>query len=192
MRSCKIRSCKVRGSNVVSSLISAVLTGALLVVVLWSFSGCSTKKGPRSPVEPGYLSEQDLNANLEERYGLGSIPRPEGEGPFRDVHFPYDSSTVTSEERQNIEYNIEVLRANPSIKVVLEGHCDERGTAEYNMALGEERALAVANILESYGISRSRIRTISYGEEIPLDPAHNEAAWAKNRRVHFSPYEPKE
>ena len=75
---------------------------------------------------------------------------------------------------------------NEGIKVEVEGHCDERGTNEYNMALGERRATAAADYLRSLGVSGDRMRTVSYGEELPLDPRHNEEAWAKNRRVHFS------
>jgi peptidoglycan-associated lipoprotein len=74
------------------------------------------------------------------------------------------------------------------LKVQLEGHTDERGTAEYNLALGERRARAIFDSLVSQGIDRSQLETISYGEEVPLDPGHNEEAWARNRRVHFSAY----
>ena len=90
--------------------------------------------------------------------------------------------------RQDIDYNIQVINANPDVKIQLEGHCDERGTAEYNLALGQTRARAVQDILTSYGISSSRLSMISYGEEVPLDPGHTEAAFAKNRRVHFSAF----
>ena len=136
----------------------------------------------------GGLSETDLNAQREARFGEGGIPTAEGEGMFRDVHFDYDSSTVSERGRQELEYNVEVLNQNPDLKVQLEGHCDERGTAEYNLSLGAARARAVKDLLISYGLSASRLDTISYGKEVPLDPSHNEAAWAKNRRVHFSAF----
>lgn len=166
-------------------LFSIVLIIASSLVL----SACSTKKNnPKSPLSPGYLSEQDLNSQLDARYGMGNIPAAEGEGLFRTVNFGYDSSQIDDLARQNIEYNVEILRANPSVNIVLEGHCDERGTAEYNLALGEDRATAVRSVLESYGIAGSRMKTISYGEEIPSDPGHTESAWSKNRRVNFAPF----
>lgn len=163
-----------------------VLIASLLVLV-----GCSsTGEGAKGPGEDGSspLSESDLDAQREARYGLGSIPSAEGEGIFRDVRFGYDSAEITDISRTDAEFNAEVLKANPDVKVQLEGHCDERGTVEYNLALGQRRADSVRNVLLSHGISQSRISTISYGEEVPLDPAHTEAAYSKNRRVHLSPY----
>jgi peptidoglycan-associated lipoprotein len=81
--------------------------------------------------------------------------------------------------------NAEWLKANSGSKVQIEGHCDERGTNEYNMVLGANRARAAMEHLRTLGVDASRMSTVSYGEELPLDPAHNEAAWAKNRRDHF-------
>ena len=163
---------------------------ALCCTLSFSVISCSSKNsssgtGPGS----GYdLSDRDLNAEREGRFADGSIPSAEGEGLFRDVFFDFDSSQISDMARQNIEYNAQILQTNPDVKIQLEGHCDERGTAEYNMALGLRRADSVHSILLSYGIPRSRIETISYGEEVPLDPSTTEDAWAKNRRVHFSPF----
>lgn len=168
---------------------------ALVVFVLFiaaaTLTGCSSMgSGEKTGENMGAdgLSEQDLNAAQEDRYAGGSIPLAEGEGLFRDIRFDYDSAEIADQARMDIEYNVQLLQQNPEIKVQLEGHCDERGTAEYNMALGSERARAVYDILASYGIDSSRLETISYGEEVPLDPGHNESAWMKNRRVHFSAY----
>ena len=166
-------------------LIGVMLLSALLL------TACSSKKnGGATADELGGagLSESDLNAQREGRYAGGAIPMPEGEGMFRDIRFAYDSSSVDDVGRQNVEHNLQVLQANPGIRIQLEGHCDERGTAEYNLALGTRRAQAVYDLLISFGIPASRLETISYGEEVPLDPAHNEAAWAKNRRVHFTAF----
>ncbi len=146
----------------------------------------SSKKGD-SKTGDG-LAEGDLNAAREARFGSGSIPLAEGEGLFRDIGFDYDSYVVTDSARQDIEYNVEILKSDPSIKVQVEGHCDERGTAEYNLALGNERARSVREALTSYGISASRITTISYGEEVPLDSGHSEESWRKNRRAHLSAF----
>ena len=102
-----------------------------------------------------------------------------------DIHFDFDKATLTSEAREILKRKAKWLEENPDASIVIEGHCDERGTTEYNLALGDRRAKAAKDFLVDLGISASRIDTISYGEERPLDPGHNEAAWAKNRRAHF-------
>jgi peptidoglycan-associated lipoprotein len=87
--------------------------------------------------------------------------------------------------RATAQANADLLKKYPTWVVTVEGHCDERGTAEYNLALGERRSVAVKTYLVSLGIPPDRIRTVSYGKEFPFDPGHNEDAWAKNRRAHF-------
>jgi len=154
----------------------------LIAVFCLALSGCSSKGSGEG--EDG-LSEQDL-AQQEGRFGSGSIPTAEGEGIFKDVRFNYDSARIDDQGRQNLDYNAEVISRNPGIKITLEGHCDERGTAEYNLALGDKRAKSVKAALISSGIPASQLETISYGKEIPLDPGHTEDAYAKNRRVHFA------
>ncbi len=103
----------------------------------------------------------------------------------RTIYFDFDQSTVKSEARAPLAAHAAFLSANPSTKVVLEGHCDERGTKEYNIALGERRAKAVARFLKINGVSDAQIEAVSYGEERPADAGHNETAWAKNRRVYI-------
>ena len=103
------------------------------------------------------------------------------------VYFEFDQWSIREDQKEVMAKNAEWLKANPNMKVRLEGHCDERGTAEYNLALGQKRADAVKTFLEGLGISGQRMSTISYGEERPLDPAHDEAAWVKNRRVDILP-----
>ncbi|MBN8549645.1 MAG: peptidoglycan-associated lipoprotein Pal [Deltaproteobacteria bacterium] len=163
----------------------------LLLVAVIFLSGCSMfGKGKKSGDDKDGqgMSEADLTAQREGRFAGGNIPTAEGEGAFRDVHFEYDSAAISDSARQEIESNVQALQANKDLMVQLEGHTDERGTAEYNLALGNKRARAVADVLVSFGVSGSRISTISYGEEVPLNPAHDEAAWAQNRRVHFSAF----
>ncbi|MBX7137289.1 MAG: OmpA family protein [Oligoflexia bacterium] len=160
-----------------------IFTAALVLTVL---GACSTKGSGTKGDGTNGLSEADLNAQREGRFGEGGIPLAEGEGLFRDINFDYDSARIGDQARQSIEYNVEILKQRPEVKIQLEGHCDERGTAEYNLALGDERSKAVKDVLLSYGIQPNRLETISYGEEVPLDPAHDEMAFAKNRRVHFS------
>jgi peptidoglycan-associated lipoprotein len=131
---------------------------------------------PTIPREPS-VDETDLNAK-----DLDTLNR---ESPFQPVFFGFDSSDVDSQGQTTLNANAELLKKYPGWTITIEGHCDERGTAEYNLALGERRALAARNYLVSLGITADRLRTISYGKEFPFDPGHNEEAWAKNRRAHF-------
>jgi peptidoglycan-associated lipoprotein len=101
----------------------------------------------------------------------------------RRVYFAFDSSAVDEENRAIIEAHAAYLAANKNVKVVFEGHADERGTREYNLALGERRAQAVERMVKALGVTKDRIKTVSYGEEKPVAMDHNEAAWALNRRV---------
>ena len=166
-------------------IVARISKFVLTVTIVTILAACSSTKSGGSG--DGSLSEADLAAQREARFGEGGIPTAEAEGFFRDIPFDYDSSILSDAARQDVEYNYQVILANPDIRVVLEGHADERGTAEYNLALGNKRARAVRDVLVSLGVAASKIDSISYGEELPLDPSHNEAAWAKNRRVHFSP-----
>jgi len=105
---------------------------------------------------------------------------------LKDVNFAFDSAELDDLAKEILVNNAKWLKDHPEFKVQIEGHCDERGTEEYNLALGERRAKAVRDYLVSLGISPSRMSIISYGESMPLDPGHNESAWAKNRRAHFA------
>ena len=101
------------------------------------------------------------------------------------IYFDFDRSELKSSARAVLAKKAEWLRKNPQFSMNIEGHCDERGTIEYNLALGERRANAAWKFLNALGVSGSRMTTISYGEESPADPAHNAAAWARNRRDEF-------
>ncbi len=105
--------------------------------------------------------------------------------PLKPVFFTLDSSEIDPVGKAALEANAAVLKKYGTWTVTVEGHCDERGTAEYNLALGERRAIAARAYLVSLGISADRLRTVSYGKEFPFDPGHDESAWAKNRRAHF-------
>ncbi|HPC85020.1 MAG TPA: peptidoglycan-associated lipoprotein Pal [Smithellaceae bacterium] len=104
---------------------------------------------------------------------------------LQNVYFDYDKSSIRPDAREILKANAEIFTKNSSAKIVVEGHCDERGTAEYNMALGERRAQEVKQYLVNLGIDASRIETISYGKERPLDNRSIEEAWALNRRAQF-------
>lgn len=107
-------------------------------------------------------------------------------GELEKVYFDFDKSDIKPEFREMLAKDAEKIKQNPGTMVVIEGHCDERGTAEYNLALGERRAMAVKKYLSSLGIQEDGLYTISFGEEKPAVSGHNEAAWSKNRRVQFS------
>lgn len=103
-----------------------------------------------------------------------------------DVRFDFDKFNLKDEARAILKNHAEWLNRNKEVMIVVEGHCDERGTAEYNLALGERRANAAGKFLIDMGIDAKRIKTLSYGEELPLDKGHTEDAWARNRRAHFA------
>lgn len=166
--------------------VQPLITMALSCALLISASGCSLFKGKGKGDSGSEISEKDLAAQREGRFGSGSIPTAEGSGLFRDVPFGYDSYALDDDARSALEANAQILLERTELKITVEGHCDERGTNEYNMALGAERARAVKNALVALGVSSARINTTSYGEEIPLDPGHSESAYATNRRAHFS------
>lgn len=102
-----------------------------------------------------------------------------------DIYFEFDQYILSDKAKQNLAKKVQWLKDYPSAKALIEGHCDERGSAEYNLALGQKRADAVMQYLVSLGINANRISSISFGKEKPLDPGHTEEAWAKNRRGHF-------
>jgi peptidoglycan-associated lipoprotein len=107
------------------------------------------------------------------------------QGLLKPIHFDFDKADIRSDAQQTMNGNAGRMREHGSLKVRIEGHCDERGTVEYNLALGDRRARAARDYLVSAGIPAQRLRTISYGKERPLDPGHNESAWSVNRRAEF-------
>jgi peptidoglycan-associated lipoprotein len=107
------------------------------------------------------------------------------DSPLKPVFFLYDSDTLDDAAKAVLKADADVLKTYKTWVITIEGHCDERGTAEYNLALGDRRALAAKNYLTSLGIAADRLRTVSYGNEFPFEAGHNEAAWSRNRRAHF-------
>jgi|Deesub1362A_J573_1020465.scaffolds.fasta_scaffold14752_2 peptidoglycan-associated lipoprotein len=104
---------------------------------------------------------------------------------FKDIHFDFDRYEIKEEDKDTLRRIADWLIDHPSVKLIIEGHCDERGTNEYNLGLGDRRANATKEYLVSLGVSPARIQTVSYGEERPLCTEHNESCWWKNRRAHF-------
>jgi peptidoglycan-associated lipoprotein len=121
----------------------------------------------------------------EDSIGSKSIDELNRNSPLKPVFYALDGSDVDSAGQATLQANADVLKKYMSWQITIEGHCDERGTAEYNLALGERRAVAARTYLLSLGIAADRIKTVSYGKEFPFDPGHDEGAWSKNRRAHF-------
>ena len=158
---------------------------ALIVAVVVPLAGACKKKTARPGEGAGAgagLGEEGLGGSSLERAkrGLG----PEEDGILGDVHFGYDSYEIEPTERSVLSRNVSWLQQNPRARVELEGHCDSRGTIEYNLGLGARRAKAVKDALVGQGIAADRLSTISYGKELPLCQDESEECWARNRRVH--------
>lgn len=187
--------------------IRSVSIAALVIVAAASLvvGGCSKKKPPVArplpppppvttpeappappPVTP--IREAPIRTAPvvpEDPMATRSIDDLNRDSPMRAAFFEYDSAELTADARAALDGDAAILKKYASWAVTIEGHCDERGTAEYNLALGERRAAAAQSYLVSLGIPSGRLRTVSYGKEFPFDPGHDEAAWAKNRRAHF-------
>lgn len=151
---------------------------------------------PPQAVEPSAeAAEEDLSLRLPEgipEETLEELPPVAARekvfletSPLEDVRFDYDRAIIRKDAAEVLARNAAWLIDHPTVEAMIEGHCDERGTVEYNVALGERRAASVRKYLVRLGIDANRLFTISYGEERPVDPRHNEDAWAKNRRAHF-------
>ena len=121
----------------------------------------------------------------DERISSASLDDLNKNSPLKPAFFDLDSSELTADAQRALNDNAALLKQYSAWTVTIEGHCDERGTAEYNQALGERRAVTARAYLVSLGISADRLRTVSYGKEFPFDPGHDESAYAKNRRAHF-------
>jgi len=167
----------------------------LMLVLAMCSTGCNRRKGKKTgpgadeiggkmggditSVDQGGLSSRPAGAmNIIEGLNLASII------------FDYDSAQVKTSERAKIEAVADYMKKNTQVGCIVEGHCDERGSVEYNLALGERRALAVRAYIIGLGIDGNAIQTKSLGKEHPLDPGHDEAAWAKNRRAEFVMFNP--
>lgn len=180
-------------------LTVALIPASVVLVFLFACSKPIVSSGPSTSYESeaqragsegtgqsGAISEESLGST-----GAKSSLSPEQEAQARkafeneDIHFDYDSALLTPQAQEILREKASYMKENPGTNVIIEGHCDERGTNEYNLALGEQRAKMTQEFLVALGVSASRIKTVSYGEERPLDRSNTEQAWAKNRRAHF-------
>ena len=180
-----------------------VVSFVLIGFVVFLFTGCQRgvireagveeAEQPEAMAGESQLSEEEKAAmereQIEASLQTKRYPGIEGEvfesSLLQDIHFAFDRYDLGAESREILARNAEFILKFPEAKIQIEGHCDERGTSEYNLALGERRAMSAKQYLLSLGVPKSRLATITYGEEMPVDPQHNEEAWAKNRRGHF-------
>src|SRR5437868_2991851 len=142
----------------------------------------------RPPAPPEPVSEPTIvppEPVRDDAISSASLDDLNKNSPLKPVFFELDSSDLAAAGQKVLDQNAGLLKRYPTWTVTIEGHCDERGTAEYNLALGERRAVAARAYLLSLGIDPNRLRTVSYGSEFPFDPAHQESAWGRNRRAHF-------
>ncbi len=137
------------------------------------------------PYKQNGISEEEIAARERTRMKDQSMKEFMENAPLKDVYFEFDSYTIKSDDYLKLNEISNWLKKYKTIKITVEGHCDERGTIEYNLALGQKRAETVKNYLLNLGIEETRINTISFGKELPADIGHGEDAWAKNRRASF-------
>ena len=143
---------------------------------------------PRPPAPPEPVAEPTVvppEPVRDDAISAASLDDLNKSSPLKPIFFELDSSELSAEAQKALDGNAALLKRYPSWTVTVEGHCDERGTAEYNLALGERRAITARAYLVSLGIPAERVRTVSYGKEFPFDPGHDETAFSKNRRAHF-------
>ncbi|HKK98655.1 MAG TPA: peptidoglycan-associated lipoprotein Pal [Desulfotignum sp.] len=141
----------------------------------------------RKKAEAERIRQQELEAQQASEAALEQARQQAAKTRFlhQNIHFAFDSAALSSEAKELLKKKAQWLKQNANVSVTIEGHCDERGTTEYNLALGERRASAVEKYLQDLGIGGFRLDTVSFGEERPLDPGQTEAAYAKNRRAQF-------
>jgi peptidoglycan-associated lipoprotein len=171
---------------------------ALITMTVFFFAGCSTAKPPsefqsqkNSPQQKSEAATKRLakapvsqSSSLEQRQQgkpVGTAPS----SPLKDVYFDFDRYDLRADARDTLKANAAWLKQNPSSSVEIEGHCDERGTSEYNLALGAKRAQTAKDYLVNLGVAQQRLSTISYGEELPVCSENNEECWQKNRHDRF-------
>jgi peptidoglycan-associated lipoprotein len=176
-----------------------LVSASFAVVLLAASLGCSSKPKPShapsatspepssGPVgQPSEPTDITVSPDATGPDGAAvSVEDMNRRGYLKDVFFDLDRSEVRSDQREALEQNAGWLRKHAEVRIVIEGHCDERGTAQYNMALGERRAQTVTDYLVALGIQPSRIQVMSYGKERPFAHGHDDQAWAQNRRGHF-------
>jgi peptidoglycan-associated lipoprotein len=156
-----------------------------LLVATLGLTSCGGGKNTKGGSEDGTAAIVDDGASEGQTLELNGDSDSSRAGALSTVYFAYDSSSLNSSTRSTLDSNANYLKENSNIEVQIEGHCDERGGIQYNLALGERRAKAIKDYLVALGVEASRISTVSYGKERPVEFGHDESAWSKNRRGNF-------
>jgi peptidoglycan-associated lipoprotein len=192
-----------------NKVVKAFLLGLVLIAVVIA-PACRSKKAPQPKVVPTETTSTippvpvtatetkvtnppDFVQQPQPKVTVETLPSDieelnrvaEQRGYLQDAFFGFDESTLPADAQSALTTSANWLKKNPQYNLLVEGHCDERGTEQYNLALGDRRANAAKDYMVALGVDGGRIRTVSYGEERPFDPGHDEAAWAKNRRAHL-------
>lgn len=148
----------------------------------WTFENPNAERSAPTPV---VKSDAAMAEGSLEALRSGQSSATPASSPLKEIYYGFDSSELSAESRKILSSNADWLKTNPAARVQIEGHCDQRGTVEYNLALGSRRAQAALDYLVTLGIAKDRLTTISYGQEIPVCAEKNEGCWAKNRRARF-------
>lgn len=164
----------------IMSVRTVTLSFLLALGLVVSSCGSSSKKDAEG-ADPSFASMDEQSSELR----VNSDSDSGTAGGLRTVFFDFNSATLTPAARTALQSNVEFMRNNPKVRIQVEGHCDERGGVQYNLALGERRARSVRDYMVSMGIDAQRISTISFGKERPLAFGHDESAWSQNRRGNF-------
>jgi len=162
----------------------AVVTGGTGATAARAGATPSDSETPEPPFAGAEI--QPIKDETANRDDLGNVATGDEASPLADIYFEFDQSSLTDAARAVLVRHAAWLAAHPDARVVVEGHCDERGTVEYNLALGDKRAQATREQLIALGVAAARLRTASLGKERPIATGHDEAAWARNRRAHFA------
>lgn len=160
--------------------------GAVLTLVTLLAACASKPEAPPAEDQPGTSAQTAPAGTPKSASEMDLAARQQQLLSQTTIYFAFDSSAIDEPSRAVIEAHAVYLMKNPNVKISLEGHCDERGTREYNLALGERRAQAVDKLMKAFGVPGAQLKTVSFGEEKPVDPGHDESAWRKNRRVELA------
>ncbi|MBF0299882.1 MAG: peptidoglycan-associated lipoprotein Pal [Oligoflexia bacterium] len=167
--------------------IFKLFNGFMVVILALSLVSCAAlkNKDEKKADEVSKSGSQDQVTDTGVNIELAGDSDSNKAGGLKTVYFPFDSSVISSDTEEILKTNTDFLKQYDKIKVQIEGHCDERGSVQYNLALGEKRAKSVKDYLVANGVSADRLSTVSYGKEKPLEMGHEESSWSKNRRGNF-------
>ncbi|WAC06403.1 MAG: peptidoglycan-associated lipoprotein Pal [Thermodesulfobacteriota bacterium] len=163
----------------------------ILLILVVALSGCACAKKATPAAEtvtaPPAIVEAEPSSEVMDKELAALLKQAQAEGALMPIYFDYDKSNLKPDAKKNLDKTADWLTKKPTVNIKIEGNCDERGTAEYNLALGDRRANSAKEYLVKLGVSAARLATVSWGKEKPLCAEHNEACWSKNRRDDFNP-----